>query len=307
MIIDAHLHVWNPTRAPYPWLTDALHPIDRTLLLDDIAGALDSAGADRVVLVQAADNAADTEVMRAEAAKHPARVAGIVAWLPLDDPAAVEAALPDFAADPLIVGIRNLIHDREPGWLAGEQQDASLTLLEEAGLTLDFVTASPDALAEIPSLLERHPELRIVIDHLGKPPIGGTPEQRTTWRRLLTTAAANPLVHAKLSGLYPAVGDMRTWSVDDVRPFVDDAAEIFGAARLLYGSDWPIADLAGGHRRVHEALLEILGGWSPAERAAVLSASATSFYGLAPAPADEAHDDTPGDTTASPTSERTTA
>ncbi|WP_368497163.1 amidohydrolase [Herbiconiux sp. A18JL235] len=307
MIIDAHLHVWDPSRAPYPWLTDALHPIDRTLLLDDIAGELEGAGVDRVVLVQAADNAADTEVMRAEAARHPDRVAGIVAWLPLDDPAALEAALPDVAADPIIVGIRNLIHDREPGWLAGDRQDASLALLEEAGLSLDFVTASPDALAEIPALLERHPGLRVVIDHLGKPPIGGAPEERSAWRHLLATAAANPLVHAKLSGLYPAVGDMRTWNVDDIRPFVDDAAAIFGADRLLYGSDWPIAELAGGHRRVHEALLEILDGWSPAERAAVLSASATAFYGLAPAPAGGAPDDTDDTPDDLPTSERTTA
>ena len=90
MIVDAHLHVWDPTRAPYPWLTSALDPSDRTLLIDDIAADLDHAGVDRVVLVQAADNAADTELMRSEARRHPRRVAGIVAWLPLDEPAAGE-------------------------------------------------------------------------------------------------------------------------------------------------------------------------------------------------------------------------
>lgn len=278
MIVDAHLHVWDPSRAPYPWLTEDLHPLNRTLLIDDIAPDLDRAGVARVVLVQAADNADDTTVMRVEAAHHPDRVAAIVGWLPLDDPDAVEEGLAMFIEDPLLVGVRNLIHEREPGWLSQPAQRASLGLLADAGLSLDFVTGSADALSEIPGILERHPTLRIVIDHLGKPPIGGSPSDRATWRELLAAAAAHPLVHAKVSGLYPPVGDARAWDVDDVRPFVEDAAELLGAERLMYGSDWPIAERAGGHARVHRALLDILDGWGATERAAVLSGTATNFY-----------------------------
>lgn len=291
MIVDAHLHVWDPTRAPYPWLTSALHPIDRTLLIDDIAADLDHAGVDRVVLVQAADNAADTELMRSEARRHPRRVAGIVAWLPLDDPAALERGIESFAGDPLIVGIRNLIHDREPGWLSGSAQNHALALLAQAGLALDFVTSSAEALGEIPGLAGRHPALRIVIDHLGKPPIGGTAQERLRWRGLLRDAAAHPLVHAKLSGLYPPQGDATAWSVDDIRPFIDDAVEILGPARLMYGSDWPIVVRAGGHHRAHAALTEIIGGWDAADRDAALGGTASAFYRL-PSP---------------PTIERTTA
>lgn len=278
MIVDAHLHVWDPSRASYPWLTEDLHPLNRTLLIDDIAPDLDRAGVSRVVLVQAADNADDTAVMRVEAARHPGRVAAIVGWLPLDDPGAVEGGLAVFAEDPLLIGVRNLIHEREPGWLSQPAQSASLGLLADAGLSLDFVTGSAEALAEIPGILERHPTLRIVIDHLGKPPIGGTPAERAAWRELLAAAAAHPLVHAKVSGLYPPVGDARAWNVDDVRPFVEDAAELFGADRLMYGSDWPIVERAGGHGSVHHALLDILDGWGATERAAVLSGTATNFY-----------------------------
>ncbi|WP_425839039.1 amidohydrolase family protein [Microbacterium sp. PA5] len=282
MIVDAHLHVWDPSRASYPWLTAALHPLDRTLLLDDVSAELERAGVDRVVLVQAVDNAGDTAVMRAEAERHPERVAGIVAWLPLDDPDAVARGLEDAGGDPLFVGVRNLIHDREPGWLSQARQSESLGLLARAGVPLDFVTASADALAEIPEILDRHPDLRLVIDHLGKPPIGGSDADRTAWRQSLRVAAAHPLVHAKVSGLYPPVGDPRAWVADDLRPFLDDAAAEFGVDRLMYGSDWPIVERAGGHGLVHAALVELTRGWSVAERDALFAATATTFYRLQP-------------------------
>ncbi len=284
MTIDAHLHVWDPTRAAYPWLTPQLHPLDRTIVLDDIVADLDIAGVDRVVLVQAADNAADTAVMRAEAARHPNRVAAIVGWLPLDDPDTTAAGIEEFTTDPLLVGVRNLIHDREPGWITGPAQNASLELLAGAGLTLDFVTASADALGELPGIIERHPDLRIVIDHLGKPPIGGTVGERNAWRSLLASAAQHPLVYAKLSGLYPPSGDARAWTVDLVRPFVEDAREIFGADRLMYGSDWPIAERAGGHRRVHDSFEALTNTWADTELRAVTSGTVAAFYRISETP-----------------------
>ncbi|WP_373426990.1 amidohydrolase [Microbacterium sp. SORGH_AS_0888] len=120
--------------------------------------------------------------------------------------------------------------------------------------------------------------MRIAIDHLGKPPIGGTPRERDAWRALARAAAEHPGTVAKLSGLYPPTGDARAWTLEDVRPFVEDAREIFGADRLMYGSDWPIAELAGGHRRVHDALTELTSSWTDGERDAVFSGTATTFY-----------------------------
>ncbi len=151
-------------------------------------------------------------------------------------------------------------------------------MLAESGLTFDFVTASPAALAELPGIGERHPGLRIVIDHLGKPPINGTPEQHAEWRALLAAAAANPLTHAKLSGLYSSTGDLDSWTVDAVRPFVDDAITLFGADRLLYGGDWPISQLAGGYDRTWSAVLELTAPLSTADRDAILGGTAQRFY-----------------------------
>ena len=276
MIIDSHQHVWDLDRADYDWMGPGLGDIHRTVTFDELEPTLQRLGIDGTVLVQSADNAADTDLMLDVASRHP-RVRAVVAWAALDS-ADLPARLEWLLARPVVSGIRMLVHEREPRWLERPDADAGLALLADSGLSLDFPTAGFAALAELPGIGARHPGLRIVIDHLGKPPIGGSPVDRTAWRELATAAAANPLTHAKLSGLYSSVGDLGMWTVDAVRPFVHDALEIFGAERLMYGGDWPISVLAGGYERTWEALSTIVGELSPHERAAVLGTTASAFY-----------------------------
>jgi L-fuconolactonase len=277
--IDAHVHVWDPTRAEYPWLGDGMGDLNRPIGLEELTPTLDRLGIDGVVLVQASDNAEDTALMIESSRRHP-EVVGIVAWAPLDRPEELPEHFARLAGAGRVVGIRNLIHDREPEWLLGPQTDRGLAELARSGYPLDFVTAGPAALAELPVLGQRHPDLDIVIDHLGKPPIGGTAEERLRWRRLLADAAANPRTHAKLSGLYSSTGDLAAWTVDQVRPFVDDALELFGAERLMYGGDWPISVLAGGYDRSWAAMTELLAPLSATERDAILGGTAELFYAI---------------------------
>jgi L-fuconolactonase len=279
VIIDAHQHVWDLRRAAYPWLGPHLSPIDRTFSFEDARPELRAAGVGATVLVQAADNDEDTEHMLEVARANPT-VAGVVAWVPLDDPDGAARRLAALRGSPLVVGIRNLIHDRDdPSWIVTAGAPG-LRVLDQAGVPFDYVTSSPAALAHLPAISERHPSLRIVIDHLGKPPIGGTPEARRQWRRLIADAAANPLVYAKVSGLYAATGALDGWTVDQVRPFVHDALEVFGSDRLMYGGDWPVSLLAGGYRRIWDAITEILAPLAEAERAAILGRTAAACYRL---------------------------
>ena len=98
---------------------------------------------------------------------------------------------------------------------------------------------------------------------------------------------------AKVSGLYPAVGPMDVWTADDVRPFVDDALELFGVDGLMVGSDWPVAVLAGGYDRVWDGVASIFAGFEPSERAALFGGTATAFYQLDPALLASARKDKP--------------
>lgn len=281
MIIDAHQHIWDLDAAAYPWLGPDLAPINRTMEFDDLAPTLAANGISGSVLVQAADNAEDTEVMLDAARRHP-QVVAVVGWAPLDRPHELPARLEYLRGHPVVRGVRNLFHARPREWATSPAVDASLRLLAESGLTLDFVTADPAALADLPTISDRHPTLRIVIDHLGKPPIGGTPDQRVRWRQLLAASAANPLVHAKVSGLYSSVGSLDSWTPSDIRPFLDDARELFGADRLMYGGDWPISELAGGYDRTWAAIHALVDDLPADQREEILGGTALRFYGVAP-------------------------
>lgn len=277
-VIDAHQHVWDPTRARYDWLGSELAPIDREVSFEELQPELRAAGVDFTVQVQSADNPEDTDVMRDSAARH-REVVGIVGFAPLDDADAAARVLDSWAGDPLMVGVRNLIHNQpDPDWLLRPEVDAALAVLEERDVPLDVVGVLPRHLEIVPILSERHPRLRMVIDHLSKPPVG-VPDGGA-WRRGIAAAAQNPLVYAKISGLYSATADIGAWTTDGIRPYVDHAVEVFGPARLMYGGDWPISILAGGYTRVWNGLRPLFDALDAPDRERVLGATAIEFYGL---------------------------
>ena len=288
MIIDAHQHVWDLGRVAYPWLGPQHGPVFRTVTQDEVLPELRACGVDGVVLVQAADDAADTALMLDTAAAHPSVVA-VVAYVPLEDPTATAAALPALVANPLVVGIRNLIHDRpDPDFLVRPEVRESLGLLAAAGLAFDVVSVLPRHLEHVPVLATEHPGLRLVVDHLSAPPIGSadpepcSPEAAlSTWRTLLARAAELPNVYAKVSGLYPAT-DRTAWSTEALRPVVAHAVEVFGPHRLMYGGDWPVSVLAGGYTAVWEGLHPLVDELGPDAAEAVLGGTAVRVYRIDP-------------------------
>lgn len=266
----------------YAWPDETVEPIHRDLGVADAQPELDRAGVTGVVLVQAADHAADTRAMLAEGDAHP-RVVGVVGWVPLDDAPTAVAALDDLAGDDRLVGVRSLIHTySDPNWIVGDAVRDGLSVLEQRDLSYDFVSADPAALSHVPVLGERHSRLRIVIDHLGEPPVGGSESDRAHWRALLADAAANPLVSAKLSGLYASTGELDSWTRAQVLPFVADALELFGPERLMYGGDWPVSILAGGYARTWQAITSIVDELAPQHRDAILGGNAAELYRLSP-------------------------
>ncbi len=279
-VIDAHQHVWDLARSPYAWLAaPGLEAIRRTIPFEEGLAHLDAAGVDGSVLVQADDTDADTDVMLETAARN-ARVVGVVGWAPLADPERAEVRLRAIAS-PALVGVRALIHDMpDPDWILRPDVDEGLGVLERLGLAFDIVAVLPRHLENAVTVGERHPGLRIVVDHLAKPPIGL--RDREPWWSLIARVAENPRVVAKLSGLYSATADVAAWTVEGIGPFVDRALEVFGAHRLLYGGDWPFSIPAGDYPRTWGAIAHHLGRLDASERAAILGENAVRHYRLDP-------------------------
>ena len=276
-VIDAHQHFWDPGRVHYPWLAASYPELDRHYGFADLKPHLDACGVDATVLVQSADSAADDEFMCEIARSHP-EIAGIVAWVPLDDPERVSTVIGDLATSAPVVGVRTLIHNQpDPEWVLQPTVTESLGVLASMGLPFDFVGVLPRHLELVPTLCERHPDLRIVIDHLAKPPVGANLGE---WAQLVTRAAASPNVYAKVSGLYPAAGDRMPWTVDALRPAFETALAAFGSSRLMFGSDWPICEVAGGYETVAGALFSLFEELDDAASADLRGATAVRCYDL---------------------------
>ncbi|QNE36029.1 amidohydrolase family protein [Leifsonia shinshuensis] len=273
MTVDAHLHLWDLDRVTYPWLTDALAPIDRTFAFPEVEPQLERAGVDRVVLVQAANSVEDSSAMFAVSSP---RVAGVVAWVDLLDPTAAARQLDQWSAHPSFVGVRHLIHDEpDPDWLARPAVRSSLALLAARGLGFDVIGVLPRHLEHAVSLADELPSLRLVIDHLGTPPVGADSAQ--PWAGLLTELSRRPNVFVKLSGLTTLAGGS---GAARLRPYVDHALDAFGSARVLYGGDWPVSTLAGPYAETWATTEALLAGASDGEREDVLTRSAERAYRL---------------------------
>jgi L-fuconolactonase len=275
-MIDTHQHLWKPSERRYDWLDSAGLPLNADFGPEDVETDVVAAGITGTVLVQAADTYEDTFYMLSVARVNP-RVRGVVAWAPLDRVAEAEAALDLYGESDVVRGIRVLNHNyADPRWLLRAEVSESIRLLAARSLSLDVVSVTPEHLKMIAELASRHPELTIVIDHLAKPDVAGGGWE--PWASLLGEAAARPNVSVKISGLNTASGPNWVWS--DWQPYVDHAVDRFGAARVMLGSDWPVATLAGDFQGVWIAQREVIGHFSHDEQDDILFRTATRTYSL---------------------------
>ncbi|MEV4118812.1 amidohydrolase family protein [Micromonospora sp. NPDC049645] len=276
MIIDAHQHLWT---ADYPWLAaPGLEAIRQDYTVADLVPRLDEVGVTATVLVEAGRCDTDeTAEFLAHAATTP-RIAGVVGWASLTDPAisATLAGYRDLPGAAKLVGLRDQVQGvADPGHLARPDVRAALAAIGAAGLTFDLVVHIGQG-ASCAEAARATPGTTFVLDHLGKPRI--TAAGFAQWRTKVRDLAGCDNVVAKLSGLLTEVGP--GWRVADIRPYVDTALEVFGPHRLMAGSDWPVCELVAPYAEAWSALDACLGELSSTERAAVLGGTAIRTYAL---------------------------
>jgi len=276
-VIDVHHHVWDLSNSDYAWLQAPLwDSIRRNFSYDELRPALRECGVDKTVLVQADNSVSDCLAMQAVAAREDS-VAGFVGWVPLETPLHALAALDELGEDAKFVGIRHVLtFESDDDWILRPGVQRSLGELERRGLTLDITTDRLVHLGHVPALARAFPDLRIAINHIGKPPIGARGWE--PWAGTLAAAAAFPNVCAKLSGLTTPYRP--EWTGEDFRPYVNFALEQFGPQRLMFGSNWPVTLVAGSYRQHWDAIHSVLDGLSASELAAIRGGTAVRFYHL---------------------------
>lgn len=272
-MIDAHCHFWRLDHNDCTWPPPDLAAIHRDFLPDDWAAVARPCRIDAAIAVQSQPSERDTAWLL-QLARDDARIAGVVGWVDLVAPDAPDriAAL---AEHPKLRGLRPMLQDLpDDDWILQAAVAPAVDAMIAHRLCFDALVR-PRHLSHLLRFAGRHPDLPIVIDHAAKPDIArGVMEP---WRRQVAALAELPNVFCKLSGLVTEAGD--AWQPDDLRPCVEHVLAAFGPRRMLWGSDWPVVNLASGYvdwLRVADALA----GASGAERSALLGGNAARVYGI---------------------------
>jgi len=270
MRIDAHQHFWRIADRAGQWPGPELAAIHRDFLPDDLLPLAEDAGVDGTVLVQTMETQADTQFMLDLADNHPF-ILGVVGWTDLKA-SDVQENIGQLASHRKLKGFRPMLQDlADDRWIDDPALDIGIATMIEHDLVFDALVL-PRHLAPLCNFARRHQELPIVIDHGAKPPIA---EGRfIDWYARMKALAALPNVHCKLSGLLTEAGDQKPQSV---RPYAETIFDLFGADRVIWGSDWPVLRLAGEYGAWLRQCLDIV----PAEHhSSVFGGNAKRFYRL---------------------------
>ena len=274
-MIDAHQHFVFPDRVRYPDLEQAMPEINRRLAPDDLEPQLRAADVEGTVLIQAANDPAETVLMLELASRTP-WVLGVVGWLPLDTPETAAVALSAIADHPKLVGIRYLIHRQpDPDWLSAPDRIEALRILAQRGLVYEVVALAKGHLENALSIADQVPELTLVIDHLGGPYVRGN--RREPWASIMSELAQHSSCVVKFSGLDPIDG-----SVEGYQPYVDHIVDQFSPGRIMWASNWPATRLGGSYQLIVDDSFSLLPEMTATERTQVFDGTARRTYGLAP-------------------------
>ena len=277
--IDAHQHYWDPSRGDYFWMPKEDPVLSRPYGPADLAPERDAAGITHSVLVQAAATVAETDYMLGIAAAEPS-VAGVVGWIDFEDRGDLRQ-LDRLAGTPKFLGVRPMIQDiPDTDWMLRPDIGWAFDALIERDLTFDAL-GFPPHLENFHRLLTRHPELRVVIDHAMKPRLrdyGADPAGFHAWAAGMARLARDTGACCKLSGLVTEAA--AGWTLDTLRPAAEHVLDVFGPARVMWGSDWPVCRLRAEYGNWFAAAEALTAGLDEAARAAVFGGTANAFYRL---------------------------
>jgi L-fuconolactonase len=277
-VVDAHVHLWDPTHFRMPWL-DGNALLDRPYGLTDYRTQTAGVDIQGLVYVQVDVHPAygllEAQWAAARAGED-TRLGAIVAYAPVEHGDRCRSYLAALVAiDPRIHGVRRLIQgEREPGTSLQPDFVRGIRLLPEYGLSCDLGIRY-EQLEETIALVRRCPETSFVVDHLGKPPIAGG--QLEPWRGQIAALAALPNVYCKLSGMVTEA-DRTRWTLEDLLPYGRHVLEVFGEERVLFGGDWPVVLMGASYLRWVEAAEGITDTLSAEGKRKVWGENARRFY-----------------------------
>lgn len=275
MIIDSHQHFWQVGHFDYPWMSSEVEVLYQNYLPSQLEPILKECGVGQTILVQASNSLAETYWLLSLAERRPF-IAGVVGWVDLKDPE-VEPELEVLTVNPKFKGVRHLVEsERSDDWLVEPSVLKGLRVLEKHRVPYDLLVHTRH-LKHVKAVAEACPNLRLVIDHMAKPPIAS--REVADWARALKEVSAYPNISCKLSGLVTEA-NQTAWTAEDLRPYIERALELFGPKRMMFGSDWPVCLLASSYLRVLESFQSLLADLVEEDRNCIFGDNVREFYRL---------------------------
>ncbi len=275
LAIDSHHHFWELSRFDYDWMPDGDNILRQDYLPEDLEPILRSNQIDKTVLVQAHESLEEATWFL-ELASSNDFIAGVVVWVDLVDPM-VGNVLDNLMKHNKFAGIRHGVeHDPDQAWLTRDASIRGLKQLAVRGIPYDVLTR-PHQLKYIDQLADKIPDLKMVIDHISKPPIASG--KLEPWASEISKVSEIPGIYCKISGMVTEA-DPKSWDTGHLRPYVSHILEIFGVDRLMFGSDWPVCLLASSYEGVVASAQESLGSLGAEDKTKFLGGNAIEFYKL---------------------------
>jgi L-fuconolactonase len=275
--VDTHAHVWYVGKLDYPWIEPG-SPFDRRFDLEDYQRAAAGLPIERIVFVEC-DSHPDCSITEAAwiagLAEIDPRIQGIVARVSLLS-AGARATLEKMVTMPLVRGIRDNIQGHAPGFALQDRFVAGVRAVHGHGLHFELCLKHHQ-LDETIELVRRCPEGQFVLDHCAKPDIRAG--LRQPWQSQIRELASLPNVTCKISGLVTEA-DWENWQPDEVLWYARAAVEAFGSDRVMFGSDWPVNEVAGGYGRWFGLAEALAAPWTQRERDAFFGRNAERIYRL---------------------------
>ncbi|CAN5588196.1 amidohydrolase family protein [soil metagenome] len=295
-ILDTHVHFWDFDAGGmrWPWLeegfTSPLHSWTeatarrseapqhaRSFTIKNFRDEVAGAGVAGMIHAHAAsgmeDSSRETQWLAEMAAEDgwPLAIIGAFDLASADGPDLLRRHR---SASELCCSVRDM---RGPKGLDLDACAASLEVADELGFSIELRTA-PENFEMFSAFADRWPKVTFVLSHAALPKVR-TPESLKLWIAAATEIAARPNLMCKISAL--CGGSDPDWTIDSIRPWAEACYGVFGADRVMLGSNWPVDRLFGTYADVVNAYRTIFSPLGDLEKSALFYANAAALYGIA--------------------------
>ncbi len=273
--IDSHQHFWNYDPARHIWMSDAMRILKTNFLPLDLLPHLQNIGIDGCIAVQADQSEVENTFLLYLAESFDF-ITGIVGWIDLKAKN-VEERLAYYQQFPKIKGFRHVIHDEpELDFMLGKAFMNGVSKLKEFGYTYDVLIFEKH-LPNTIKFIEALPDQPFVIDHIAKPLI----KQQITqdWASNIKKVAVFENVYCKISAM-TTEADWANWKKEDFTKYLDTVVEAFGLDRIMYGSDWPVCQLAATYEEQFNIVKDYFSNFSQDEQDKFFGTNAIKFYNI---------------------------